>query len=252
MLKSARAYFESISFLRKHGLTWLLWFPFAVTLLVFYVGIEATSALTDFVNESLRSWINGFSWIEGWEKGISALLYWLFWILFRVLLYFVMAFVGGSVILVLMSPWLTYSSELVASKMGADIPPFEIGRFIRDLGRAVSLALNNGFLQLLLTIGATLIGFIPVIGIVAPFLVFGINAYYYGYSFLDYSLERKQISVSDSNRFVWGHKFTAIGLGSPYALWLLIPFIGPLTSGFVALFATVAATLRMESLNEQA
>ena len=252
MLKSVQAYFESISFLRKHGLTWLLWFPFAITILVFYLGLEATSALTDFVSALLRSWIAGMSWIDGWEQGVSAILYWLFWILFRVLLYFVMAFLGGSIILLLMTPLLTYSSELVASKLGAEVPSFNLGRFFRDLGRAISLALKNGLIQLLLTIGALLIGFIPVIGIVAPFLVFGINAYFYGYNFLDFSLERNQISAAESNRYVWKHRFTSIGLGSPYALWLLVPFIGPLTSGFVALFATVAATLQVEKLNEQA
>lgn len=247
MLDSIQAYFRSLLFIRKNHLSWLFWFPIVITVLVFYGGIELTSIATEWVTAGVQSWIVSIDWL-GESKGVlSSIIYWIIWLMLRITLYFFMAFLGGSIILLLMSPLLTYASELVAEKMGAEVPPFSIDRFFHDLARAAGLAIKNGGIQFILTIVCFLIGFIPIVGLVSPFLMFGVNAYFFGYNFMDYTLERKGLSVKESNQFVFAEKFKTLGLGTPFALWMLIPFIGPITSGFVALIATVASTLSLES-----
>jgi uncharacterized protein involved in cysteine biosynthesis len=67
-------------------------------------------------------------------------------------------------------------------------------------------------------------------------------------NFMDYSLERRKYTIQESGTFVWKHKTTTMSLGTPFALWMIIPLIGPITSGFVAIFATVAATLEIERM----
>ena len=145
-----------------------------------------------------------------------------------------------------MSPVLTILSEKIAVALGKQVPKFSIDQFTIDLIRAAGLALKNGAIQFGLTLLCLLIGFIPVVGIVAPFLLFAINAYFFGYNFMDYTLERYQFSISQSNRFVFTKKVQASALGAPFTAWLLIPFIGSITSGFMAVVATVAATLYLE------
>lgn len=249
MFSAIQSYFDSFGFLRKHGLTWFLWFPLLITLLVFWIGFELTSTVTDSLFEALMAWINPESWLPEWGGFIVDIIYGLLWIILRILLYFAFAFIGGSVILLLMAPVLTWLSEKVAERMGKEVPPFSVGRFFSDLMRAVGLAIRNGAIQIGLTIVCFIIGFIPLIGAASPILLFAINAYFYGYNFFDYTLERRAMSVAESQRFIWNNKFKAIGTGSPFALWMLIPFIGPMTAGFVAIFATVAGTIVLEKEN---
>jgi len=251
MLKALSAYRQSLGFLFKHKLGWFLWFPIIITVLVFSGGFGLTSWATKSISDTIDIWLESIDWLPEWMSVLQGIIYWILWIVMRIILYFIFAFFGGTVILLMMAPILTWLSEKVAEKMEKEVPVFSITQFTRDLTRAAGLAIKNGVIQLALSFGCFLLGFIPLVGAVAPFLLFLINAYYYGYNFIDYSLERKRYSVKDSNRFVWKHKSTTMSIGSPFALWMLIPFIGPMTAGFVAIFATVAATIEMERIDER-
>lgn len=247
MFDSIKLHFKAFAFLRKEGLSWLLWFPFLVTILVIVGGFSITSWVTESISALLQNWLDSIDWLSDWSGFIGTAIYWLLWIVLRIALYFLLAFVGGSIILLLMSPILTYVSEKVSAALGAKGATFSITQFFSDLTRAIGVSLRNGLIQVGIALLCFVIGFIPVIGVASPFLLFAASSYFYGYSFLDYSLERQQISVSESNRLAWKHRFVTTGLGAPFALWMLIPFIGPMTSGFVALLATVAATIKFET-----
>ncbi len=251
MLSAFKAYLSSFRFLKKHGLTWFLWFPLIITLLVFFGGFTLTAWATEIFSSLLNDLLKDASWLPEWAGFINGVVYWVLWIILRILLYFVFAFIGGSIILLMMSPILTWLSERVGQELGDEIVDFSFAQFIRDLTRAAGLALTNGFYQLLLAILCVGIGFIPVIGLAAPFILFGVNAYFYGYNFVDYALERKQLSVRQSRLFVWKNKFSSLSLGAPFALWNLIPFIGPMTSGFIAVFATVVGTIEVERITKK-
>ncbi len=246
-----KAYRSSFGFLKQHHLMWFLWFPLIITFLVFFGGFSLTSWATENISGLLRDALQNITWLPEWAGFVNDLLYWLLWIILRVLLYFTFAFVGGSVILLLMAPVLTWLSERVGEALGNKSVAFSITQFTRDLTRAAALALRNGFYQIVLSVLCFGIGFIPIIGAAAPFILFAVNAYFYGYNFMDYSLERKQFSARESNRFVWKNKFSSLTLGAPFAFWNLIPFIGPMTSGFVAVFATVAATIEVERITQK-
>jgi CysZ protein len=232
----------------EHKLAWFLWTPLVITILVFWGGFSLTSWATKIIADTIDVWINGATWMPEWAAVIQDLVYWLIWLVMRVVLYFAFAFIGGSIILLLMSPILTYLSERVASALNAEVPAFSITQFMRDLTRAAGLALKNGALQIMLSLVCFFIGFLPVIGVLSPFLLIGINAYFYGVNFMDYSLERRKYTIQESGTFVWKHKTTTMSLGTPFALWMIIPLIGPITSGFVAIFATVAATLEIQRM----
>lgn len=246
MLSAIQYHFKASAFIRKNNIGWLYLFPFIITILVFYAGFSLTTAATDFTTDWLRLQLDQMEWLGSWSDAINTIVYWLLWIALRIALYFVMAYVGGSVILLLMTPLLTLASEIVAEKMGKSQRGFDWMQFAEDLGRAVVLAVKNGFIQISLTVGCFFLGFVPVIGFAAPFLLFAVNAYFYGFNFMDYSLERHHFSPPQSQQFVWNHRFSAMATGAPFALWLLVPFIGPMLSGFVALHSTVAATLHTE------
>ncbi|MEQ9187472.1 MAG: EI24 domain-containing protein [Cryomorphaceae bacterium] len=248
-MKALSAYRQAIQFLFHQRLGWFLWFPTLITMLVFYGGLSLTSWATKSISDTIDIWVTTIDWLPEWADVLQDILYWLLWIVMRIILYFVFAFFGGSIILLLMAPVLTWLSETVAARMEKSVPAFHLTRFIKDLLRAAGLALRNGFIQLSLSVVCIALGFIPLIGAFVPLLLFLINGYFYGYNFMDYSLERKHRSVSESSRFVWKHRFHTMGIGAPFALWMLIPFIGPMTAGYISLFSTVAATLEVERLD---
>jgi CysZ protein len=250
MFRALSAYSRSLSVLFRHRLAWFLWFPLIITILVFYGGFSLTSWATKHISDTIDIWIETVDILPDWASVVQDIIYWIIWIVLRIILFFAFTFLGGSVILLMMAPVLTWLSERVSVALEKDVPEFQLTQFMRDLWRAAALAIKNGALQLALSFGCFLIGFIPIVGAVAPFLLIVFNAYFYGYNFMDYSMERKRYSVKESNRFVWRNRYSAISLGSPFALWMLIPFIGPMTAGFVAVFATIAATMEIERLHE--
>jgi CysZ protein len=84
---------------------------------------------------------------------------------------------------------------------------------------------------------------IPFIGqILSLVLIFVINAYYFGYSFMDYTNERYRRNVSESNANVWRYKYLAITIGAVYALPMYM-FCGTFVAAFLGGVSTVAATL---------
>ena len=68
---------------------------------------------------------------------------------------------------------------------------------------------------------------------------------------VDYTLERRGIGISKSIKFIRNHSGSAMSLGTPLALVLLIPFLGSMLAGFIAIVSVAAATLEsVELLNQ--
>lgn len=247
MAEVIRAYRQSYGFLRKHGLLWFLWFPLIITVLVIAGGFKLAGLATDTLFAALLQWADPHAWLPQDMDFLIDVFYWLLWLGLHILLYFALSFVGGSLILLLMSPVLTWLSEKVANALGQSPPGFSLTQLTRDITRAAGIAIRNGIIQIALTIAILFIGLIPFIGLVSPFLLFAVNAYFFGFGFLDYTLERRRYSIAESNRYVWKHRLQTLAVGTPFALWMLIPFLGPVTAGFMAVFATVAGTIAMEN-----
>lgn len=249
MFSSIKSHIDALPFIFKNGLAKYFLYALCITVFVFAGGAIGVSYLADWLNNQLAELLDHYHWLPDWAAWLQSLFYWIFWIIIRVTLYFVMAFIGGSLILLLMSPILTLLSDAVAVRLGNQKVDFSFTQFIRDFARAAGLALKNGVIQIILSILCFFIGLIPMVGIVAPFLLFTLNAYFFGFNFIDYSLERKRLTATESTCFIWKNKVKTIILGTPFALWLLIPFIGSLTSGFIAVISTVAATIDIEKSN---
>lgn len=214
--------------------------------LVWTGGIYLATNFSNYVMDLLFTrWdIDGL--LPEWGSFLGDIMYWTLWVLVRILLYLLVAFLSGNLVMVLMAPVFTFFSEQLSERMGVPSAPFNFGRFLLDLLRAIGVATMNGVLQISIAIGCFILSFIPVVGIAGPVILFLANSYFYGFNFMDYTLERKQLSIRESLSFAWRHKFTAVGLGLPFSLWMMVPFLGPLLSGFVALFGVCAATVTLE------
>ncbi len=249
--ESVNSFVKSISFTFKHFSLFLL-FPIILFAIVFYL----TSILGDSVyNYTIREFYTyiGIEQHSGWLYSVlSFLLRGILFVLFKLLFFFIFYFFSGYFILIIFSPLLSYLSERTEKIQTLKEYPFEWAVWMRQILRSVLLSIRNMGIQLLLTIIVFVLSFFPIIGWVispvAAIIVLVINAYFFGFSFMDYSFERKGLSIAQSVTVVRKNKGLAVGLGLIFYLSYLIPLIGDFVAPFLAIFIVVAATFSVEKI----
>lgn len=88
----------------------------------------------------------------------------------------------------------------------------------------------------------------PVVGVVSPFAIFFISAYFYGFSFVDYTIERKKFNVRDSVRYVNRNIGMVTGVGMVFALSLMVPWVSMAACSFVSILSVMAGTVAVNQL----
>ncbi len=238
-----QSYSKAYQFIKKYKLTWYFLFPLILNIVLFTVGYSSTVSLSTKWFVYVTDWLNIDSW-NFWGSGfLSSMLLLFLNIVLRLLFIIIFAYIGGYVVIVLMSPVYAILSEKVETILTGNKYPFEFNQFIKDIWRGVKLATRNFLIELFLTLILLLLSFVPIVGLFTSLTLFIISSYFYGFSFIDFSLERKKLNMNESIAFVKMNKGLAIGNGTIFSLVLLIPFVGVLISGFVSIIALVAATI---------
>ncbi|MCQ2253290.1 MAG: EI24 domain-containing protein [Bacteroidales bacterium] len=157
-------------------------------------------------------------------------------------------FIGGTIVILFMSPIYTTISEKTDSIISGRQFSSSASQTAKDIWRTVVISLKNMVKQLFLTLLCLLLNFIPLVGnILSVVLVFIINAYFFGYSFMDYTNERYRRSPSMSSKVVARYKYLSFVIGAVYAL-PLYAFCGTFVAAFLGGVSTVAATIAQMEL----
>jgi CysZ protein len=144
--------------------------------------------------------------------------------------------------LIIGSPVFAYLSEKTESILEGRDFPFSFKQLLKDIIRGCGIAIRNTLWQTVYIISLFILSLIPFFGMLAPVIALFIECYYYGFSMLDYSCERKRLSPAESIDFIGRHRGLAIGNGMIFYLmhglilvgWILAPA-----------YAVVAATLSL-------
>ena len=90
---------------------------------------------------------------------------------------------------------------------------------------------------------ASMFVFFPIVGLfVTPIMIILILSYYCGFGLIDFSLDRKEYSASDSSKFNRENRALTTGIGFGFCMLLFIPFLGWMTApGYGAVASTLAA-----------
>lgn len=147
--------------------------------------------------------------------------------------------------LIVGSPVFAWLSEKTESLINGTEYPFSLKQFFKDSIRGITIALRNTLWQTVYTISILFLSLIPLIGWATPVLALFIECYYFGFSMLDYTSERKGLTATQSIYFIGQHKGLAIGNGMVFYLFHLLPVIGwVLAPGY----AVIAATLSLRNI----
>ncbi len=246
---------QAFNFIFKHKMGWTFLVPIALTIILFWAGLEFTSYLIDetknyllntldlkestfFMAEYLRMFLSGFLWI-----------------LFKIAFFIVFTYINGYVVLAILSPLLAIISEKTEKIVLGKNYPFSMKQLIHDIGRGILIIIRNIFYELMLNLLLLIATLIPVlgqlIGILSPFIMFGISSYFYGFSFIDYNSERHKLSVKESVTYVRKNGGLALANGSIFSVFLIIPVLGSLIAGLVAIVSTVSATLAVLEIDKK-
>ncbi len=145
--------------------------------------------------------------------------------------------------LIIGSPLFAYLSEKTEAIILKKDYPFSIKKFVTDILRGIKIALRNTLWQTVYTVAILILALIPVLGWITPLVALFVECFYFGFSMLDYTNERKGLSSFQSVDFINRHKGLAIGNGMVFYLMHALPFIGWI---FAPGYAVIAATLSLQ------
>lgn len=248
MIIAMQAYGDAHRFIKKHNLwKWIL-IPGVLYTLLFMAGMYYFSLTSsDFIEwmalkTGLKGWLdrlnNGFL---GFLFAMGSLLLWLVLLLFYFSLF-------KYVFLIVGSPLFAYLSEKTEAIIEGKSFPFSFRQLTKDMLRGIRIALRNSMWQTVYTITILLLSLIPLAGWLTPILALLVECYYYGFSMLDYSMERHKKTAAESIIYIGNHRGLAIGNGIVFYLMHLVPILGWMLA---PAYAVVAATLSMYPLKEK-
>jgi CysZ protein len=201
-------------------------------------------------SNTVVSWLSRVIGIERWlHHQQSAALSFLFImgvIMIRLVLVLFYFSLFKYLILIIGSPLFAYLSEQTEALINGKEFNFQIDQLWRDMSRGIRLALRNSLWQTVYTISILILSFFPVVGWVTPVISPFVECYYYGFSMLDYSCERHDLSPSASIAFISQHKGLAIGNGLVFYGMHFVPFLGWMLAPS---YAVIAATISLYHQN---
>lgn len=248
IITAIQAYFKAHKFIKKHKLWKWIIVPGIIYTILFCISIY-------FFSETANSFIKWLTlkaglktWLDGMQNSFLGFLFTLggmiLWMI-QILVYFSLF---KFLFLIIGSPVFAYLSEKTESIIEGKDYPFSFIQLLKDILRGVRIALRNSLWQTVYMISILILAFIPVVGLVTPLMAVLIECYYYGFSMLDYSMERHKKSASESIYFIGNHKGLAIGNGMVFYCMHLIPIVGWLLAPS---YAVVAATLSLNLQKEE-
>lgn len=247
------AFKDAFSFINKHKQWHYVIIPGIINAVVFYLFWRWLSA-------SVSGWVDGvitpdctdaegvWAWFCPTVSFLSGALEWLVGMFIYIGMVGIYLSVYKNLILIVFSPIISFLIEKVDQKVNGVEEPFSLEQFLKDTVRGVVIAIRNLLLEGLCVVALFIMGFIPVLNLVQPLLLFVVGAYFLGFGMMDYSLEIKRVNARNSIGYIRANKSMAVGIGTVFQLMFLIPFVGWMLA---PTFSAVAAYFAIQKLDEK-
>lgn len=231
------SYSKSFSIIKKQKMMKYMLIPIVLNIILIIITFKAGSEVSDWINELVKE---KFQLEQG--TFLNGLINSSINILVVVLSYIAFVYIGGNIIIALMSPIYSLMSEKVDTALTGREFGFDGKQMIKDLFRGLLLAVRNTIIEILWTILCFFLGFVPIIGFLSPIILFFVNSYFFGFAFADYTNERNKLTQRQRVDYVKKHKYMAITIGAVYAASFYL-FCGTFLAVLIGGISTVAATI---------
>lgn len=247
-------FFRAFGFAFTHGMWWMFLVPILLWLLLAFGMYHLLEMATDHVGAWAAGYLQipvetgGTGWwteVKSWLNGARETV--VSWIL-RLAVGYVLFIANKYIVLVLLSPLLAYASERAEEIATGRTFPFSFRQLMKDALRGALIAIRNGVLESVITIGIWVLTFF--VPIVVPFtfiILFLVSAYFYGFSMFDYVFERRRMRISESVHAVNSQRGAVIANGILFSLLMKIPLVGLMFAPVMASVGAVLATVKREN-----
>ncbi|MGL5088302.1 MAG: EI24 domain-containing protein, partial [Cetobacterium sp.] len=165
-------------------------------------------------------------------------------IIIRIFMISIQYFFFKTILLVLLAPFFSYVSEKVESVENRVEYNFTLKENMIFVVRGIKIASKSFFKEILYTLFIIFLGFIPILNIFVPILIFIVQSYFISYNFVDYTLERRKFSSKESSDFIWDNKIAFSVGGAIFTLLYFIPIIGIFIAPLISIVAFTNTTLK--------
>jgi CysZ protein len=248
IIVAIQSYSDAHYFIRKHRLWKWIIIPGIIYMILFCIGIYF------FVLSSNNavSWISRQIGLEHWlqvqRNEWLSFLFIMAGTMLRLILVFFYFSLFKYLFLIIGSPVFAYLSEKTSGIIEGRDLPFSFGRLMKDAWRGIKLSVRNSLWQTVYIVALVFLSLVPVAGWITPLIALFVECYYYGFSMIDYSCERNNLSPTASVAFISRHKGLAIGNGLIFYLMHGLVFIGWVLA---PAYAVIAATLSLHRIKNQ-
>jgi CysZ protein len=233
-----QSYVKAHHFITKHNLQRWVFIPGILYTLLFCVGMYFFLSSSN----SAVTWLSQFIGIERWlhhqQSAALSFLFLMGGIMVRLVLVFFYFSLFKYLLLIIGSPLFAYLSQKTEALINGKEYVFQLDLVLHDMRRGIRLALRNSLWQTVYTISILILSFFPLIGWITPVICIFVECYYYGFSMLDYSCQRHNLTSTASIAYIGQHKGLAIGNG----LVFFVPVLGPS-------YSVIAATISLYHQN---
>lgn len=228
---------DSFKVIKDAGLRKFYFLPGIISMFLFGGFIY----LGEYLSLNLASALENFFKLQEYGSILYIFIKILVWIC-TVFFYYL---VYKSLLLVIISPILGYVSERVETHLTGKKFDFTFKDNLRFLIRGIDIGLKSFFKQMVGTCIVMLLGFIFPINLSIPLLIFIIQGYFTGFSFMDYTLERYNLSPKESLDFLKKQRVYAALCGGIFTLLFFIPVVGIFIAPLITCVATTMITLEL-------
>ncbi|QJB33998.1 EI24 domain-containing protein [Chitinophaga oryzae] len=243
VLSAIQSYGKAHQFIMQHKLwKWIL-IPGIIYCLLFFTGFYFVWGYSgDFV-EYLTRLLHITEWVQDLESSWLSFLFIL--VAFSVRIVFVFWYFSyfKYLFLIVASPVFSYLSEKTEAILEYREFPFSWAQLGQDIWRGIRMSFRNIIYQTGAILILLVVSFIPVVGWITPMIGFFIEAYFYGFSMMDYSCERHRLSMAQSIQFIRQHRGMALGNGMVFYIFMLVPVVGWMLAPS---YAVIAATIDLQ------
>lgn len=216
--------------------------PGIVITILYYAFLSVTKSYQDAIDLS-----TGYSWIDSVtglvESGIDS---------FFSLIQFLFEQVYIFVVLTLLSPFNTSLGEKLDGYLTGASFKFDLLRFLNDMFRMIFVVLIIVTLEFTFILLYYIISWLFGLDLIDEIVYFIIAAFFFGFSFYDFSLERYEKGVGSSIAYAFNNMLTMILTGSIFLLIYKIPIIGiPASVVLTVMISTVVYLYKEKKLPVQ-
>ncbi|MGQ0740096.1 MAG: EI24 domain-containing protein [Bacteroidota bacterium] len=232
---------EARLFIQKHRLFRWIVVPGIIYAILFIAGMFFFWQSSDTVVSWVSRQLSIETWLQKERSGWLSFLLVMTGVMLRLVLVLFYFSFFKYLILIIGSPVFAYLSEKTEAIIEGKDYSFNWPSIKKDCVRSIRLDLRNCGWQSVYLLALIVLSLIPVVGWITPVIALLMECYYFGFSMLDYSFARANLTPAQSIHFTGKHKGLAIGNGFLFYVMHILIILAPA-------YAVIAATLSVHKM----